>query len=91
MDVRLLDLVLQRFCPQRPGADDAQDDQRQPDAERPADAEMLGDITEQWRSQQERDERDLCQRRPRPVPVTRPNPSNRFTQVYKIIGQGRRM
>src|SRR5580700_388473 len=61
-DVRLLDLVLQRFCPQRPGADDAQDDQRQPDAERPADAEMLGDITEQWRSQQERDERDLCQR-----------------------------
>src|SRR5215472_11242713 len=52
MGVHLLDLVLQRFCPQRPGADDAQDDQRQPDAERPADAEMLGDITEQWLSPQ---------------------------------------
>jgi hypothetical protein len=26
--VHLFNLVLQRFCPQRPGADDAQDDQR---------------------------------------------------------------
>jgi hypothetical protein len=60
--VRLLDLVLQRFRPQRPGADEAQDYQRQPDAERPAYAEMLSDVAEQWRSQQERDERDRCQR-----------------------------
>jgi hypothetical protein len=60
--LRSLDLVLQWFFPQRLGTGDAQDDQRQPDAEGPADAEMLGDIAEQWRSQQERDERDLCQR-----------------------------
>jgi hypothetical protein len=52
----LLDLVFQWFRPQRLGADDAQDDQRQPDAERPPDAEMFGDIAEQRRSQQERDE-----------------------------------
>ncbi len=42
----LLDLVLQWFRPQRSSADEAQDNQRQPDTIRPADAETLGDVTE---------------------------------------------